>query len=146
MGLLENRRESLYGRTEITQADPRGKITLTQQWLTPGPISRAAMAKNKLRIMHVESGVIYDSMTEAAIAHKMTPPSVCQHCKSGNVFRYVDQGTHNKKKVCYRPTGEIYESAHHASKAHGISADSIRHQCAGRTKTQKFYYVEAVKC
>lgn len=129
----------------------------------PSAESNAKRAKNnpcKLAVRCVETGLIYESVAEAARQTKVRARCVHNVCNGiyntayGFHFEFVDEKRRlkaelkrpapNKKPVRCVETAVEYESAAEAGRINGVKGTSINNVCSGRSKTLKGYHWEFV--
>jgi hypothetical protein len=145
---FETDRKSIYGQIGMEYVDPRGKITHSETWLRPCAIgitglstkTSAKVNRRSKAIVHIESGVIYSSLQEAADDLGMPIQTIYYKVSRGLGFEYF--GGRGPNKIYDHASRTTYPSVVHASDKTGYTQDYIRRVCRGITKNTRFSYVD----
>lgn len=110
---------------------------------------------NQVKIINLDTGIIYESLSEAAESCNGRKSDICTCCNGGQKsafgyrWAYVDESKRRQKhysgKVRCVETGEIFENDKAAARWCGGDNRNINSVIAGRNKTYKGYHWEQVE-
>jgi len=134
----KGRKHSIEAKEKIRES----RTGIKHSAKTKGKISKS----HKTPVMHLESGVVYESSKAAAIVNRVSSSTIVYQIKQG-VFKVLTKGEYSilkqdtikleqvyvkqkggdtqKKRILHIPTGEIYESAALAAKKFGWFPNNI---------------------
>ena len=110
--------------------------------------------KNRRKVICIETGAVFESLSDAAKWAGVTDSYMCKLCKGkkatggGYHWRYEDEEynfvgknyVQPKKQIICLETQKIFESAKDAAEAVGVSEVSIRNACRGKSHTSGGYH------